>query len=384
DADVGLEDDGDYFTWTREELAGPTAGDELELALAHFGVGSEGRMPHAPERNVLFRAAEPAALARQLGRSEAAVAASLAALYRRLGEARARRPAPVVDRTRYAGWNAMLAGALLRAGPLLEDPWCAEAGLAALRRLRAEQAAPDRIAHGPGGPEGLLDDAVQCAAAALDAYEHSGDADWLRWSAALLDQVWERHWDGEAGGLRDRARDAEAGGLLSAPFLPMQDSPNGSSNGVAGQTLARLFEHTREARWRERHTALLTGLGAAAAELGLFASALLLAADWWLRPATHLVITGSAGDPLAEQLHRAALAAFVPRRVVTRLTPASDAAALPPALRALGPLADRPRGYLCAGDRCLAPVDSLAAWSAALRSVLPGPLEGKLHPAPEG
>jgi uncharacterized protein YyaL (SSP411 family) len=277
----------------------------------------------------------------------------------------------------------MLAGALLRAWAILDDPWCRDAGLSALRRLREEQDAPDTVGHAPGGPAGLLDDPVHCAAAALDAFEVTGEVSWLRWAEGLMDRVWQDHWDTERGGLHDIAAWREKEGLLTASMKPIQDSPNASPNGVAGQTLARLYEHTMVQRWRDRHEALVTVFGASAAELGLFASAHLLAADWLVRPATHLVVTGVAGDPLADALHRAALAAFVPRRVVVRVHPESGTASLPAALRTLAPLADRPRGYLCTGTRCLAPMDDLAAWTAALRSVLPGPVEGKLQPAPE-
>jgi hypothetical protein len=373
DADVGLEDDGDYFTWTLAELGEILAPDELDLAAAHFGMDSHGRMSHAPERNVLFTAADAEALARQGGRSLAAVSASLATILEQLRAARAARRQPLVDRTRYANWNALLAGALLRAGPILADPWCAEAGLAALRRIRSEQASPDTVTHTPTatGLPPLLDDPVQCAAAALDAFELTGERSWLDWSSALMDRVWHDHWDESRGGLRDTARLSEAPGLLSTAVVPIQDSPNASPNGVAGQTVARLFEHTLSARWRERQEALVTAFGATAAELGLFASALLLAADWLVQPATHLVITGPREDPLATELHRAALAAFVPRRVVVRLVPGSEDIALPPALRGLAPTADLVRGYICTGTRCLAPVDTVPAWRSALRSLLP-------------
>ncbi len=370
DADVGLDDDGDYFTWSLEELGQVLAGNALDLAVAHFGIGSRGRMPHAPERNVLFRAAP-------------AETSSLVTIYQQLRAARARRPPPFVDRSRYANWNAMLAGALLRAGPLLGDGWCSEAGLAALSRIREEQANSETVGHSPTGPAGLLDDPVQCAAAALDAFEATGEFSWLRWSEALMDRVWEDHWDAERGGLHDIAKWRDKEGLLTASVKPIQDSPNASPNGVAGQTLARLFEHTMAPRWRNRHEALVTVFGASAAELGLFASAHLLAADWLVRPATHLVITGASEDRLAGELHRLALAAFVPRRVVVRLRPGAGTESLPPALRDLAPMADRPRGYLCVGNRCLAPVDNPVAWTAALRSVLPSLVEGRLHPATE-
>ena len=371
DADVGPEDDGDYFTWTRAELARVLTPAELELAAAHFGLGSEGRMPHASERNVLFVAAAAETLARRLGRPEEAVRAELGALYDQLRAARRGRQTPYVDLTRYANWNAMIAGALLRAAPVLEDPEATRLGLLALERLRAEQGAADTVAHHPGGVAGLLDDPVQAAAAALEAYEATGAADWLEWSLALMERVWLDHWDSERGGLCDRAAGEVETGLLSASAKPIQDSPNASPNGIAGQNLARLFEHTQDPRWRERHRALVTAFGSSAARLGLFASAHLLAADWLARPATHVVVTGPPDAPLAAALWQRVLASFLPRRVVVRLTPGQDPRGLPPALRALAPLAERVRGYLCVGERCLAPVETLEEWGSALRSVLP-------------
>src|SRR5437879_10600471 len=43
---------------------------------------------------------------------------------RKLKAARDRRPAPFVDRTAYVNWNAMMAGAFLQAGAVLDRPEC--------------------------------------------------------------------------------------------------------------------------------------------------------------------------------------------------------------------------------------------------------------------
>jgi len=358
DADIGPDDDGDYFTWTEPELAACLSADELAFARSRFGIGTLGSMPHAPDRNVLFQA-------------EGAPSGSLSAIREKLRAARSKRTAPFVDRTRYANWNALLAGALLRAGPVLGDDRPTRSGLAALARLRREQTEPDAVAHTVSGVAGLLDDPVQCGAAALDAFEATGEPSWLEWSAGLMDRVWREHWDAERGGLLDVARERGGEGLLGTPAKPIQDSPNASPNGIAGIVFARLFEHTRAARWHERHQALVAAFAAASEELGLFASAYLVAANWLVRPATHLVVTGGQGDPLAAELHRLALAAFVPRRVVIRLLPGADLERLPPWLRALAPAADASRGIACAGDRCLAPTSDPDEWRTRLRSLVP-------------
>ncbi|MGQ0703449.1 MAG: thioredoxin domain-containing protein [Gemmatimonadales bacterium] len=372
DADVGPGDDGDYFTWTRDELAAVLAPADLELAVAWLGIGTLGRMAHAPERNVLFRAAPAETLAERFGYPPHEVAQRLAGIMGALRAARRARPAPFVDRTRYTNWNALVAGALLRAGPALSDPWCREAALAALVRVRTEQPESDRVRHAPGAPVGFLDDAVQCAAAALDAFETTGEEHWLEWALRLMERLWQDHWHQSGGGFFDTPQGAAGEGLLAARVKPIQDSPNASPNGAAGVVLARLFEHTRDERWRERHRRQVAAFAAAASELALFASAHLLATDWLVHPATHLLITGPADHPVAQALHERALAALVPRKVVVRLSPGVDVARLAPPLAALAPATATVRAIACMGDRCLAPVSTPAEWTAVLRSLQTG------------
>src|SRR6202030_4205777 len=39
DADIDLEDDGDYFTWTRAEAAAVLSAEEMEIAAAYYDIG---------------------------------------------------------------------------------------------------------------------------------------------------------------------------------------------------------------------------------------------------------------------------------------------------------------------------------------------------------
>ena len=152
----------------------------------------------------------------------------------------------------------MMASAMLRAAAVLDDAGARAHALATLALLRGESAEPDALAHTPGGVTGLLDDQVQAAAAALDAYEATGDAEWLEWAERLMDRVWRDYWDDTAGGLFDTARGRSATeGLLPSRMKPVQDTPTPSPNGVAGITLMRLAELTGEPRWRERAGALV-------------------------------------------------------------------------------------------------------------------------------
>jgi uncharacterized protein YyaL (SSP411 family) len=379
DADVGLEDDGDYFTWTRDEAAAVLLPDELEVAAAYYDIGTAGEMQHDPAKNVLFVAATVGQVALRTGRSEDEVGGLLRSSRDKLRAARELRPAPFVDHTRYTSWNAMMASAMLRAGVALRDEWARSHALATLELLRREAAAetlgdgadPDVLTHTPNGVSGLLDDQVQAAAAALDAYEITGDETWLGWAERLMDRVWMDYWDDDGGGLFDTARGrGTEPGLLPARAKPVQDTPTPSPNGVAGIVCARLHEITTAPRWRERGEAVVRAFGGRAAELGLHAAAYLLAVDWQLHPATHLVIVGERDDPAAVQMHREALAGFLPRRIVQWIAPADAASrALPPALAGMVSSAKGLRAYRCTGMTCSSPAEDLDTWRAELRAL---------------
>ena len=380
DADIGLDDDGSYFTWTREEMARVLTADELAVAERRFGLGTAGVMPHGPARNVLFMAQGTAEIAAGMGRAVGEVELVLASAITKLAAERAsRQPVPAVDRSRYTSWNAMMASAMLRAAPTLEDPWAREHAIRTLTWLRDGLPVPGashgRLPHSPGGTTGLLEDQVHTAQAAVDAFETTGDAAWLEWAIALMEAVWHDHWDPVEGGCFDVAPERGGAGLLDSRLKPIQDAPVPSSNGVAGIVLARLFAHTGAEPWRVRHQAIVEAFAARAPSLGLYASTWLLAADWLLNPVAHLVVTGPADDPAAAELHRLALAAPLPRRVVRRLFPGQSPAGLPREVRSMLDRADTPSGYLCVGTRCLAPVGNPAAWRETIREAL-----GRLKP----
>ena len=371
DADVGLEDDGDYFTWTRDEAAAVVSPEELEVAAGYYDIGTAGEMQHDPGKNVLFIASTVPQIALRTGRSETATEELLRSAQEKLRAARAGRPAPFVDRTRYTNWNAMLASAMLRASAVLDDDWAREHALLTLRRIRRESTDPAAVGHTPGGVAGLLDDQVQAAAAALDAYENTGDREWIDWAGRLMDRVWADYWDESGGGLFDTARGrAHEAGLLPARAKPIQDAPTPSPNGVAAIVLARLHELTGEPRWKDRGAALVAAFAGRAAVLGLHTATYLLAVDWQLNPATHLVVVGDPRGPTTSAMHQASLGGFVPRRLV-QLVDRGEAArqTLPAALRGMLSSGAGPSGYACTGATCSQPAGNLESWRATLESL---------------
>jgi uncharacterized protein YyaL (SSP411 family) len=371
DADIGLEDDGDYFTWTRDEAAAVLNPEELEVATAYYDIGTAGEMHHNPGKNVLFVAASVPKIALRTGRTQEATELLLRSAQAKLRLAREQRTAPFVDRTRYTNWNAMMASAMLRASAVLGDEWAGAHALLTLNRLLEESPEPDAVAHTPGGVTGLLDDQVNVAAAALDAYETTGEDKWLEWAGRLMERVWRDYADENGAGLFDTARGRrDETGLLPARAKPIQDAPTPSPNGVAGIVAFRLFELTGDARWQERGSSLAATFAGRVAELGLYAATYLLAVDWQLNPATHLVVVGDPHDETARAMHAAALAGFIPRRVVQLISPDTvEQQRLPEALRGMLAAGIAPRGYACTDTSCTQPAADLASWQAALDSL---------------
>src|SRR5580658_991070 len=78
DADQTLDDDGDYFTWTLEEVRAALAPEEARVIEMTYDVEAHGEMHHNPAKNVLWIAKRSGEVAAALGMDEASVRLTLA------------------------------------------------------------------------------------------------------------------------------------------------------------------------------------------------------------------------------------------------------------------------------------------------------------------
>jgi uncharacterized protein YyaL (SSP411 family) len=332
DADLEFGDDGDYWTWTLDEAkAELTAGEDAVVSRV-FDIEDAGEMHHNPKKNVLWWKQDPA------GDDEWPI---LRAAMKKLKAARDRRPAPFVDRTAYVNWNAMMAGAFLQAGAVLDRPECNELALRVLDRIWDEAwDANQGMSHALGRPEprGMLDDNVQAAAAFLDAYEATGHAHWQGRAIEVMGYCLKSHVD-EAGGYFDiAATNGGATAYLATRAKPVQDAPTPSPNSVAALVLARLWALTDTAEWRSQLDRQLGAFGGSARELALYGATLARAVDWAVHPVTRIEVAGPRGDGPACAMHLLALQAYRPRKVVLRR------------------IAESPAATVCVGTTCSLPV----------------------------
>ncbi|MGO9270022.1 MAG: thioredoxin domain-containing protein [Terriglobia bacterium] len=371
DADYSLEDDGDYFTWTLEELRAALDEREAEVAAQYYHVEERGEMHHNPAKNVLFIDQPVEAIAARLSLEPQEVENILAAAKTKMRAARAQRPTPYVDTTLYASWNGMMISAFLKAYKVLGDELVRATALQALERMLAIAYDPAQgmyhsIVDGSAQIEGLLDDQVFMIIALLDAYEVTGRRAYYDRALDLLETTVRRFWDEEAGGFFDTAKDlSDRQGVLSVTRKSFQDSPTPAGNSVAILALDRFASLADRADFRERARIALDLFAAKAPEYGIFAAAYGLALVNHLRPPLDTVVIGAAEDGRTRDLLTAAYRApragqrvfsFQPSQVKAGDLPKGFAATLPHL-----PLDEEPVALVCSGASCRPPVRTPAA-----------------------
>jgi uncharacterized protein YyaL (SSP411 family) len=292
-------------------------------------------------------------------------------------EARGARAAPRIDRNILSDWNGLMVSAYLKAYTTLGDE---DARTFALRTLdfilKRSFSAETGMYHSLVGSErltsGLLDDQVLMARALLDAYEVTGEPGHLARARQIMIWTIQNLWDAGGGGFFDSRPVSNGAGLLGVPHKAVHDNPSTSGNAVAAQVLNRLYYLTQESRFRDFARVTVETFAGRARDEGAFMAALGIAAGEYLEYPTTAVVIGRAGDAGAASLHRAALTAFRPGKIVLRVEPDRVnrdqlPAAVRPVLDGIGP--ERwPLALVCSATACALPTASPGEVSALVKN----------------
>ena len=364
DADYSLDDDGDYFTWTLEEVRTVLAPEESRVLELYYDVEAHGEMHHNPAKNVLWIAHGFEEIAQILGRDAWDIVTIKCNAEAKMMKARRERPTPFVDKTMYVSWNAMFVSAYLEAARVIGTDWiaedCRKFALKTLDRMLQEVWTESRgFGHRIGGPalEGSLDDQVFSVLALLDAYETTLDPRYFSAAQKTMDLAIARYGDAEGGGFFDRPSDAAPMGGLDVRRKPFQDSPTPGANSVAAIALIRTHAFTGDDRYRSFAQKTLEAFAGIAPQYGLFAATYGLAATLFGHHPLQVVITGDSNDPAAQALEAAAHRVFRFGKSVLRVTPETPQLRLAGALKETLPHlpAGKPLAVVCSGQTCLPP-----------------------------
>src|SRR3984957_549790 len=334
DADISMDDDGDYFTWTLGETRAVLTEQEAQVAALHYDINEIGEMHHNPAKNVLYVRAPIEEIARRLSLAPERVTALLASAKKKMYAARLDRPTPYIDKTVYVGWNSLCVSAYLEAAKVLGLDGARRFALRSLDRVLAQAwsagAARARNIENEGAPSssaptaptqatprllhvvaysdpkaehrevaGLLDDYAFTALASLDAYEATADLSYFKFAQAIVDTMIAKFHDPTAGGFFDSEPPAEGKGLgvLATQRKPLQDSPTPAGNPMAAIALVRLHHYTGEATYREKAEKTLEIFAGVAEQFGIFAATYGIAVAHFLEsPIQVVVIAGNASS----------------------------------------------------------------------------------------
>ena len=215
DADINLDDDGDYFTWTRAEAAAVLTPEEMKIAAAYYDIGDLGDMHHNPAKNVLHVKQSLDAVAAAARYELAHEAESLlAAAHARLYAARGERPTPFIDTTVYTNWNALAVSGYFEAAQVLRLPEAKAFALLTLDRLlregwHAERGLAHVISYTAATPTkwvaGMLDDYALLIHACLDGWLATGAIRYYRAALDLAERMIAEFYDPTGGGFFDAA-----------------------------------------------------------------------------------------------------------------------------------------------------------------------------------
>jgi uncharacterized protein YyaL (SSP411 family) len=356
DADSSIDDDGDYFTWSRAEARAVLTPEEFETAAAFYNLREVGDMHHNPQKNVLH-VPDRAQAHNPL----------IASARNKMLAARHTRKTPYVDKTIYTGWNAMCISATIAAARALRIPGALDFALLSLdRALTVWDGAwlAHVVAYGetvtPAHPvAGVLEDYALLGNACLDAWEATGTPRYFEAARALVGALQASFYDTDSAGFFDTDPDPNALGALTARRKPMQDAPTPAGNPVAAILLLRVAELTGDAELAACARATLESFAGVAEHFGLYAATYGLALTRAVRGVLQVCVVGD--DAQADELEAAALARYAANKSVIRLRPGRDPeqwTTLPPALTATlpGVSADGSFALVCHEGRCELPV----------------------------
>ena len=332
DADYSMDDDGDYFTWTLKETQSVLSEEEARVACLHYDINEIGEMHHNPAKNVLYQRASVEEIAKRLSLPQEQIRTLLESARKKMYAARLQRPTPYIDKTVYAGWNALCISAYLEAAKVLGLEAAEQFALRSLDRILSEAWHPENgllhvLAYSDAKADrrqipGVLDDYAFTTVACLDAYEATADLSYFNFATRIGETMIERFFDPVSGGFFDTEKvplNQKTLGVLGTRRKPFQDSPTPAGNSMAAIALLRLHAYTNKSDLHDKAEQTIEVLAGVAAQYGLFAATYGIAAVHLSHAHTQIVILGN--DALAHRLYRAAVGPYSACKAVLKLAP---------------------------------------------------------------
>jgi uncharacterized protein YyaL (SSP411 family) len=344
--------EGKFYVWSREEAQAALTPLEWSLFARRFGLDQEPNFEGAWNPHV-FVSFEQIAKEQQLAPEE--VEREVNSARAKLLAVRSKRVWPGLDDKILTSWNALAIRGLAIAARSIARPEFAAAAERALEFLRTNAWREGRLLatskDGVSHLNAYLDDYAYLANALLEMLQirwRNEDVAWLR---AILDAMLEHFEDTKDGGFFFTSDDHETLIHRSKSF---SDDAIPAGNGIAARVLLRAGYLLGEPRWLEAAERTLRAGWLALIRYPHGHVSLLEALAEYLDAPEIVIIRGAADEASTWQHSLDQL--FAPQRMVFAIP--TDISGLDSALADKGPGAGT-RAYVCRGNTCSAPLESL-------------------------
>ena len=232
-------DEGQFYVWTREQLAAALSADEARLLGLVYGTAGEANF----EQRYILEITRPVdEVAAAEGIAADALRQRLDAIRGKLLAQRATRDRPLTDTKILTAWNGLMIRGFADAGRLFDEPRYVQTAARAADFVLAKLRTPEgrllrSYAEGQGRLNAYLDDYAFLVDGLLALHEVTREPRWLTAADELTAKQIELFWDEEEGGFFFTSDDHEE--LLARSKDPV-DGALPSGNAVAAGNLVYL------------------------------------------------------------------------------------------------------------------------------------------------
>ena len=272
---------------------------------------------------------------------------------------------PFIDKHIYTNWNALMIQAYLEASFPLNDPSVKDFALKSLRRLiELNYKEGEGMFHFNDGEAHLpnqLADQATTANTLSQAYQCTGDENYLKLAEEIMVLVGRRLEDTKSGGFFDTVVDNAARGFLSKAAKPLDE------NSITARVLIKLHHLTGKDSYRKQAEGGLKQFVEVYPNYGFMSAEYGSAVDAFLNEPTMIQIVGSIDTAETKGLLEEANRIYEPRKIVNLLNPEKNA----DTIRTRGYReTNQATAYICIGKACTAPITERKQIATELKKML--------------
>ena len=358
-------EEGKFYLWTYGEIKNILSPEEAELFIKAFNIKKNGNFAdEAGERNIPHMTRPLEDIVSKLGMTATALKNSLEKIRQKLFDYRDKRIHPHKDDKILTDWNSLMIAALAQGARVLDEPRYTLTAKHAFdfilnNMVDADGGLLHRYRDGEAAIPAYLDDYAFLIYGALELYETTFEAGYLKQALALNRQLIEHFRDDQNGGFYFTADDSEE---MLVRQKEIYDGAIPSGNSIAMLNLLRLGRITADSSLEEK----AAGTGRAFFEnIKQSPSAytqLLVAVDYALGPSYELVVVGDSQANDTREMLQALHRRFTPNKVVIFIpteTSSAEIRYIAPFTSQQSSLDGKATAYVCVNYNCRLPTTNI-------------------------